>query len=382
MLGSVNSVLGWDERTQMPEKGAEHRAAQSSLLARMVHERFTSPRIDELLRAGRGIAARGKCGIGCGGKRAGDPPQLRPGRKLPASLVEEAGARGRAGPAGMGRGEGKIRLCFVRTVARKDAELKREEAKCIGYTRDMYDALLDEFEPGETTANLRQTFETLRGPLVELIGKVAASGKKAPLEILERNYSPEAQATLARGRAVAVGFDFSAGRLDVSLHPFCTGLGPGDTRMTTRYDPRYLGTHSSACSTRPATGSTIKAFPPRILARRWARRFRLAFTSRNRGCGKTSLAAGRDFWKHFLPKARAVFPEALKEVSEDQWYFAINDIRPSFIRTESDEATYNLHILLRFELEQALLNDELKMQGSAGRMECENEAVSWDRSAR
>src|SRR5262249_47665460 len=123
----------------------------------------------------------------------------------------------------------------------KTLDLKRQEANCVGYAGEMYDALLDEFEPGETTANLRKTFEQLRAPLVALIGEIGDSGKKAPLEILERNYAPEAQQKLARAAAEAVGFDFQAGRLDVSLHPFCTGLGPGDTRMTTRYDPKYFG---------------------------------------------------------------------------------------------------------------------------------------------
>lgn len=360
LLGSVNSVLGWDERTQMPEKGAEHRAAQSSLLARMVHEQFTSPRIDELLRTVEGSQlVKDPESNGAANMRETRRSYDR-ARKLPASLVEEQVRVAVLAQQAWGEARAKSDYASFEPWLKKTLDLKRQEAKCIGYTSDMYDALLDEFEPGETTANLRQTFEKLRGPLVELIGKVAASGKKAPLEILERNYPSEAQAKLAREAAAAVGFDFSAGRLDVSLHPFCTGLGPGDTRMTTRYDPRYFG--DAFFGVLHETGHALydQGLPALHFGSPLGEAISLGIHESQSRMWENFVGRGRAFWKHFLPKARAAFPEALKEVSEDQWYFAINDIRPSLIRTESDEATYNLHILMRFELEQALLNDELK----------------------
>jgi carboxypeptidase Taq len=360
LLSSVNSVLGWDERTQMPPKGAEHRAAQSSLLARMIHERFTSPRIGEWLQT----VGESPMVADPQSDAAANIREIRRAydraRKLPSSLVEEQTRVAVLAQQAWGEARAKSDYASFEPWLAKILILKRQEANCVGFERDMYDALLDEFEPGETAANLRKTFESLRAPLVELIGKIAASGRKAPLEILERNYPPEAQAKLAREAAEKVGFDFSAGRLDVSLHPFCTGLGPGDTRMTTRYDPRYFGDAFFGVLHETGHGLYEQGLRAAQFGSPLGEATSLGIHESQSRMWENFVGRGRAFWKHFLPKARAAFPEALSDVSEDQWYFAINDVRPSLIRTEADEATYNLHVLLRFELEQALLNDELK----------------------
>lgn len=360
LLGSVNAVLGWDERTQLPEKGAEHRAAQSSLLARMVHERFTSPRIGELLQAVEGSELVKDPESDAGANAREVRRSYDRARKLPSSLVEEEVRTAVLAQQAWGEARAKSDYKSFEPWLGKTLDLKRQEARCVGYARDMYDALLDEFEPGETAENLRKTFGNLRGALVELIGQVASSGKKAPLEILERDYPPGGQEKLAREAAAAVGFDFKAGRLDVSLHPFCTGLGPGDTRMTTRYDPKFFG--DAFFGVLHETGHALyeQGLPARHFGSPLGEAVSLGIHESQSRMWENFVGRGRAFWKYFWPKARAEFPTALKDVTDEQWYFAINDIRPSFIRTEADEATYNLHIMLRFELEQALLNDELK----------------------
>src|SRR3954452_21804086 len=120
----------------------------------------------------------------------------------------------------------------------KIVELKKQEANCVGYQQHFHDALLDPLEAHETTVGIRKVFESLREPLVELVAKGRGSGKKAPVEILERAFTVDLQESFARSASEAIGFDFTAGRLVVSVHPFCSGQGPGDTRMTTRYDER------------------------------------------------------------------------------------------------------------------------------------------------
>ncbi|HEY2585822.1 MAG TPA: carboxypeptidase M32 [Tepidisphaeraceae bacterium] len=359
LLGSVNSLLGWDERTQMPPKGTEHRAAQSSLLARMVHERFTSPRIDEWLNAVEASdVVKGPESDAAVNVRETRRSYDR-ARKLPSSLVEEETRVAVLAQQAWGESRAKSDYPSFEPWLAKTLDLKRQEAKCVGYTADMYDALLDEFEPGETTASLRQTFERLRVPLVELIGKIVDSGRKAPVEILERSYPPEAQAKLAREAAAAVGFDFEAGRLDVSLHPFCTGLGPGDTRMTTRYDPRYFGDAFFGVLHESGHGLYDQGLPAAHFGTPRAEAVSLGVHESQSRMWENFVGRSESFWRYFLPKARSAFAETLKDVSLEQWYFAVNDIRPSLIRTEADEATYNLHILLRFEIEQALLNGDL-----------------------
>jgi len=360
LLGSIGSLLGWDERTQLPAKGADHRAAQSSLLARMVHERFTSPRIDDWLRQLEQSPPVGE--------RESDPAvnvretrrSYDRARKLPSSLVEELTRAAVLAQQAWGEARRKSDYAMFRPWLEKILHLKRQEANCVGYEKDMYDALLDDFEPGETTANLRRVFEQLRVPLVELMGKIVASGRKAPLEILERHYPPEVQAKLGRQAAEATGFDFEAGRLDVSLHPFCTAIGPGDTRMTTRFDPQYFGDAFFGVLHESGHGLYEQGLPKELFGTPRGEAVSLGIHESQSRLWENFVGRGRPFWRYFLPKTRAAFPEALRDVTEDQWYFAVNDVRPSLIRTEADEMTYNLHVLLRFELEQALLNDQLK----------------------
>lgn len=360
LFGSIGSVLGWDERTQLPPKGAEHRAAQSSLLARMIHERFISPKIDEWLDEAEQSSLVADRESDAAVNVRETRRSYERARKLPSSLVEELTRVAVLAQQAWGEAKQKSDYPMFRPWLEKILDLKRQEAKCVGYEKHMYDALLDEFEPGETTENLRRVFEQLRGPLVELIAKIVDSGRKAPLELLERHYPAEAQAKLGRQAAEAIGFDFQAGRLDVSLHPFCTGIGPGDTRMTTRFDPHYFG--DSFFSVLHESGHALydQGLPKEHFGTPLGEAVSLGIHESQSRMWENFVGRGRAFWRCFLPKVKAAFPDALRDVSENQWYFAINDVRPSLIRTEADEATYNLHVLLRFELEQALLNDQLK----------------------
>ncbi len=361
LLGSIGSVLHWDERTVRPPAGAEHRASQLALLATMTHARFTSPRIGELLATVeqselvKSPASDAAVNVHHT-RRAYDRAT-----KLPPSLVEEMS---KTTSLAENAWEGAKKSSDFKSFApwlEKVFELKRQEADCVRPGKNRYDTLLDEYEPGETSANLRVVFESLRGPLVELVGKITASGKKAPTEILERHYPADAQEKLARETAAAVGFDFDAGVLARSVHPFCTSLGVGDTRMTTRYDENYFG--DAFFGTLHETGHSLydQGLPAEHFGLPRGEAVSLGIHESQSRMWENLVGRSRSFWKHFLQKAKAAFPQATAGVSDDDWYFAVNDIRPSLIRTEADEATYNLHVLMRFELEQAILNQELSV---------------------
>ena len=362
LLKSVNSVLNWDEQTYMPAQGAEHRAGQASLIARLAHERFTAPRLGDWLAEVEGSPL------------VSDPESdpavnVRETRrdydragKLPASLVEELARTEVLGQQAWGQARKKSDYAAFRPWLEKIVTLKRQEAACVGYAVDPYDALLDQFEPGETAAGVRQTFEALRDPLIELVRRIVDSPRKAPLHILERRYPAAQQEKLAHEASAAVGFDFTAGRLDVSLHPFCSGFGPGDTRLTTRYDENYFGDAFFGVLHETGHGLYDQGLPAEHYGTPCGTEVSLGIHESQSRMWENLVGRGRAFWKHFLPKAKAAFPEALagvNDVSEDEWYFAVNDVRPSLIRTEADEATYNLHVLLRFELERALLRNDL-----------------------
>ncbi|HEX8911778.1 MAG TPA: carboxypeptidase M32, partial [Humisphaera sp.] len=189
--------------------------------------------------------------------------------------------------------------------------------------------------------------------------KIVDSGRVAPLEILERAYPAGAQAAFAAAAATAVGFDYNRGRLDVSVHPFSTQLGPSDVRITTRYDERNFS--DGFFSTLHEVGHALynQGLPKEHYGLPRGDDVSLGIHESQSRMWENLVGRSRSFWRHFLPKARAAFPEALAGVTDDQWHFAVNDVRPSLIRTESDETTYNLHVLLRFELERALLRDDL-----------------------
>jgi carboxypeptidase Taq len=359
VFGSIGSLLGWDERVQMPDKGAEHRSNQSSLLARKVHEQFTSPRIDDLLRIVESgdLSSDGDVGANVRETRR----QYDRATKLPGTLVEEMAKTEVLAQQAWAEARKKNDFLAFQPWLEKWLHLKKQQANCYGYTGHLYNALLEDFEPGETVENLSVVFESLRAPLIELIGKIVSSGRKAPLEILERHYPADTQAKLAREAAAAVGFDFNAGRLDISTHPFCTGIGPGDTRMTTRYDEKYFGDAFFGVLHETGHGLYDQGLPANHFGSPMGEAISLGIHESQSRMWENLVGRSRSFWKFFMPKARAVFPDQLKDVTDDQWYFAINDVRPSLIRTESDEATYNLHILIRFELEKAMLTGDLKV---------------------
>jgi carboxypeptidase Taq len=356
LLGSVGALLHWDEQTQMPPGGAAHRAEQASLLAKLVHERMTSPRVGELLDA----ASEDRSDDAVANVREARRTYER-ARKLPPALVEELARTGVLGQQAWAEARKKNEYPAFRPWLEKLVALKRQEADCVGYAPggSRYDALLDEYEPGETAANVRKTFEALRGPLVDLVRRIGESPRKAPLEILQRSYPAAGQERLSREAAAAVGFDFSSGRLDTSTHPFCTGIGPGDTRMTTRYDERYFG--DAFFGVLHETGHALydQGLPAEHFGTPLGEAVSLGIHESQSRMWENLVGRSRSFWRRFLPRARQEFPQALAGVNDDDWYFAVNDVRPSLVRVEADEATYNLHIMLRFDLEQAMLSGEV-----------------------
>ncbi len=357
LLSSVGSLLRWDEQTQMPPKGGGHRAEQVSLIARLFHERLTSPRMGEFL-------------DGAGELLATLPPdadeavnvrevrrEYERQRKLPAALVEELSKTSVLGQQAWAEARAKSDFSMFRPWLEKTVELKRQEAACIGAkSGDPYDALLDEYEPGESASNIERVFEELRPALVELIRAIGKSPRKAPIEILSRHYPASAQEKLAREAVTRIGFDFTGGRLDASVHPFCQTIGPGDTRMTTRYDEQNFGDAFFSVLHEAGHGMYFQGLPSEHFGTPRGDYVSSGIHESQSRLWENLVGRSRAFWRWCLPRARTEFGQALSGVSDDDWHFAINDVRPSLIRTDADETTYNLHVMLRFELERALLS--------------------------
>jgi carboxypeptidase Taq len=358
-LESTSSLLSWDQETYMPPRGVELRARQLSMLATMGHAAFTDPRIGELL----GELAASDLVCEPYGDVAAVVRETRRSydraRKLPPELVKEMAATAVMAQQAWTDARGKGDYAIFQPWLEKTLGLKRREAECVGYKGHIYNALLDPFEPDETAENLRGVFAELRGPLVELVGRIVSSGRRTPIEILHRRYPADAQNAFAREAAKQIGFDFDAGRLDVSVHPFNTGIGPGDCRMTTRYDEHYFGDAFFGVLHESGHGLYEQGLPREHWGSPLGQAISLGIHESQSRMWENLVGRSRPFWKFFFPKLQAAFPQAAAGVSPEQWLRAVNHVEPSLIRTESDEVTYNLHIMLRFEIELNLLTGSL-----------------------
>lgn len=362
ILGSCQAVLDWDERTYMPRGGAENRANMISLIAGMVHEKITSPRIGEIIGEllGDGIDPNEDSIDAANVRELKRDYDLNV--KIPRSLVEELSktitlAQGKWQEARAASDFNAFLPWFEKVV-----ELKRQVAEALGYEGKPYNAMLDIFEPGATTDDIAETFAGLRNELVKLLEKIEGSGKKPDTSIITRDYPIDRQKEFGIEASKAIGFDYGGGRLDETVHPFCTGFGPGDTRITTRYDKNHFP--GAFFGTLHESGHGI--YDQGLLADHYGtplgESISLGIHESQSRMWENMVGRSKAFWKHFFPKAQNVFPDALGNVTMEQFYFAVNDVRPSFIRVESDEATYNLHILLRFEIESAFFNGDLPLK--------------------
>lgn len=361
VLASCESILGWDEVTYMPEGGAMHRANQKSLLAGMVHNRATAPHIGDLL-----AEVESSDMAKNGDPIAANIRELRRGYdkmvKMPESLVKEITKEtSLAHVIWVDARKNNDFKSFLPSLKRI-IKLKVQEAEAVGYEKEPYDALMDTYEPNATSAQVTEVFTALRSKLVPIIEKIAGAPKKAPVEIIEREYPVEAQKTFVETAAQSIGYNFGTGRLDITTHPFCTTIGPGDVRITTRYNPRRLNDGLFGVLHEAGHGIYEQNLPQDEFGLPSAEACSLGIHESQSRLWENLVGRSKAFWEHLFPAAVKTFPGALTNVSLDEFYFAINDVRPSFIRVEADEVTYNLHIMLRFEMELAMIRGDLKAE--------------------
>lgn len=360
LLESCASVLGWDEQTYMPPGGAGHRANQLSLLAGMCHERATAPAIGDLLAEVEASPLATPADSAAAANIREARRDYDRSTKLPRRLVEELSHTCTLAQQAWVEARKKSNFKDFLPWLEKIVKLKREEAEAIGYGAGVpYDALLDAFEPGMTSADVTRLFTPMRDELVKLIAAIGASGRHPNREIIARRYPADAQREFSIAAARQIGFSFDEGRLDTAAHPFCSGFGPGDTRLTTRYDEHhfpgaFFGTLHEAGHGIYEQGLNRSAYglPVGVACS-------LGIHESQSRMWENFVGRSQPFWEHFYPKAQKAFPEALGTTAASEFYWAINDVQPSYIRVEADEATYNLHILLRFDIERPLIAGDL-----------------------
>ena len=362
VLASCVDVLEWDEETCLPRAGVAHRSEQLALLAGLLHDRTTDPRVEELLAAleGSGFVADPESPAAVNVRemrRAYDRE-----RRLPRRLVEEAARVTALAQQVWADAREASDFARFRPWLERQLVLAREEADAVGFPETRYDALLEDYEPGVTTRQVAALFAILRDELVPLVQ--AMDDRRTPP--LRRDYPVERQRIFAEAVANAVGFDFDRGRLDTAVHPFCTSLGPGDCRITSRYAAGDFA--SGFFSALHEVGHALyeQGLDPAHYGTPMGDAASLGLHESQSRLWENFVGRSRPFWQHFFPRARGVFHEALHDVRLDAFVASLNRVERSPIRTEADEVTYNLHILIRFEIEQALLSGDLPVRDLPG----------------
>ncbi|MEE9442896.1 MAG: carboxypeptidase M32 [candidate division Zixibacteria bacterium] len=366
LLGSCYGVLEWDHRVNMPPMGAEIRAQMTSLLAGMMHEKFVSPQVGEMISAvEESDLVKDPLSV-----EAVNIRELRymydKEIKLPKDLVEEIEKTTALAHNEWAAARKASDFKIFEPWLKKIVDLTKKKAEAYGYEGEPYNALLDNYEPGATVDEVADVFEKLRVELVELLVKIKDAPEKPKVSIVEQPYDIARQKIFGEMVADRIGYDFNQGRLDVATHPFSAGFGPGDSRITTRYNPNHI--NEALFGTIHETGHALYMMgidQKTHFGTPMGKSISLGIHESQSRMWENMVGRSKSFWKYFFPIAKSIFREPLNGVTLDDFYGAVNNVAPSFIRVEADEVTYNLHILLRFEMERALLNGDVKIADAA-----------------
>jgi carboxypeptidase Taq len=359
LLSSTRGLLEWDERTKMPLQGGPYRAEQIALLSGMIHQRASDARIGDWLGELEQLPlAEDRHSLhGCLVQQT--RRNYEKAIKLPKSLVEEITRTTVLGQQSWVEAREHDDFAAFAPILEKIVGLKIQQAEALGYDATPYDALLDEYEPGETTSNVTRILADLREQLVPLVAAITDSANQPDSSILTRGYAADQQQQFGSRVAGLVGFDFQRGRLDTTHHPFCTDLGPHDCRITTRYDEGFFPAAFFGILHEAGHGFYELGMPDDWYGLPPGSCTSLGIHESQSRFWENMVGRGRPFWQWCLPLAAEAFPESFADLSVDQVYFAVNSVKPSLIRVEADEVTYNLHIIIRFELEQELISGQL-----------------------
>jgi carboxypeptidase Taq len=375
LLGHIGALLGWDQETYMPSKAVEERADQIALVEGLAHERVVATEMGDLLAA---LGSKPASPLGDPSLDASERAYLRVLRraydretKLPADLVAELARETSLSQAVWIEARAKNDFPAFAPRLERMIELKRRQAACLadgasssaGVARAThYDALLDLFEPGATTASVASVFALLRRELVALLGRIE-SRPQVDDSFLHRPCAALRQAAISEWLMGVMSYDLSRGRLDTVAHPFTTTLGGDDVRITTRYIEDFFV--SSLFSTVHEAGHALYELgiaPGAAFARtRLHDAASMAVHESQSRLWENVVGRSREFWKPNYERLAELAGPPLEGVGLEAFAKAINKVEPSFIRTEADEVTYGLHVILRFELEVELISGRLSV---------------------
>ncbi|HNU23089.1 MAG TPA: carboxypeptidase M32 [Mesotoga sp.] len=360
-LQNAAALMVWDLRTYIPPKGAENRAEALGYVSTLAFKKAVSDEFGALLsqlneRATQeGLTDDEKAMVRVATKaykRARSiPPELHHRFSVLTSKSERVWERARK----------ENSFSSLEPYLEEIVDLSREMAELYGYEENPYDALLEGYEEGMTARKLRKVIEPLKSELIPFVKKILDKGTHPDTSILQGMFSKRAQEKLSRRALKFIGYDFDAGRLDETVHPFTIGIGVNDVRVTTKYvieefTPSLFGSIHEGGHAIYEQGLPISLKDTPIYGA-----CSLGIHESQSRMMENIVGRSKEFLSFFYPQIQKAFPSNFRSVSLGDFYRAVNNVKPSLIRIEADEVTYNFHIMVRFELEEALMKGDLKV---------------------
>jgi len=352
-LHSAIGIMEWDQQTLMPKGGAEARAEHVGILSKLAHEAATSDEIGNLIQSSAPENEEDKALLRVVKRN------YEHETKLPTKLVAKKSKLAAQAHEEWVKARQENDFKGFSPTLTEMFEIAKEEAEYLTYKDHIYDALFDLYEEGATHADAKAMFDTVKAPLTNLVKEI---GKKPQIDDskLHGKWSESSQKQFTEMLIKAIGFDMNRGRQDTAPHPFCTGWSVGDVRLTTRYKD-YLPSSIFGSLHEAGHGMYEQGSPMKWDRTPLAGGVSLGIHESQSRTWENIVGRSKPFWTHFLPKLHNAFPET-KSLDVNSFYKAINKVNPSFIRVEADELTYNLHIIVRFELESDILTGKLKVK--------------------
>jgi carboxypeptidase Taq len=360
-LRQASSLLNWDRETNMPSGAIESRSEQMAILSKLEHVMFTSPQTGKLLRlAAKEDVVHANADSDEAAIVRVTLRDYKRSRKVPAEFVAEVErTRAQSHHAWVQARKASDFALFEPWLS-KMIDLTRRYADFLGYKDHPYDALLEGFEPGMKSSHVRAIFADLREQLVPLARAISAKADAVSDAPVRRHFPREQQIAFATQLIKHIGYDMAHGRMDMAAHPFCTSASSQDVRITTRVDENFLNMMLFSAAHESGHAMYEQGISPAFARTLLENGASLGMHESQSRMWENLVGRSREFWQFFYPHAQAAFPAALGDVPLDDFHRAINRVNPSFIRVEADEVTYNLHIMVRFELEMELLENKLQ----------------------
>ncbi|MDE3089555.1 MAG: carboxypeptidase M32 [Chloroflexota bacterium] len=366
-LGTVSDVhrasalLGWDQQTYMPPRGAAARAEQLATLDKIAHQLFTADEIGKLLGDLADEVAKHDYDSDEASLIRVTRRDYDKAKRVPPELIENISRTTALAFAAWTKARAESNFKMFQPDLEKIIDLEIQLANHLGYTDRVYDALLDQYEPLMTTAQVAAIFAGLKQELLPLVRAIGQKTDRVNGTCLHREYDEAKQWSFGVEIIKRFGFDFERGRQDKSVHPFTTDFGLDDTRITTRVDPHFLS--PALFGTLHECGHALydMGYRPELERTPLEGGASLGAHESQSRLWENVVGRSRGFWKYWFPRLREVFPSQLADQDAESFYRAVNKSMPSLIRVEADEVTYTLHILLRFELENDLVERKLKV---------------------